>query len=42
MSLKTIYVFKDKLRVTALGKHKLRPYSKSAHWLNYFSQTNLF
>ena len=26
--IKTINVFKDKLRVTALGKHKLRPYSK--------------
>ena len=26
--IKTINVFKDKLRVTALGKHKLRPSSE--------------
>jgi len=40
--IKTINVFKDKLRVTALGKHKLRPYSSSINWIMKFSQTNLF
>ena len=28
--------FKDKLRVTAVGKLKLRHYSKSIHWLKHF------
>ena len=37
-----INCFKDKLRVTAVGKHKLRPYSLSIHWKIKFSQTNLF
>ena len=40
--IKTINVFKDKLSITALGKHKLRPYSSSIIWMMKFLQTNLF